>query len=126
MSSFLVVAIAQGALLHDIGKIGVPDNILLKPGPLTLAEWAVMRHHSSMGARLLDGMVLLEGARDVVLQHHERWDGTGYPGDVAAQSGTQFDPDVVAATKSIAMSEWVSVQASLTDGESALNESAAA
>lgn len=68
-----------GALLHDIGKIGVPDAVLLKQGPLSEEEWEVMRRHTSMGAQLLDGFESLHGARDIVMQHHERWDGRGYP-----------------------------------------------
>ena len=79
-----LATLAVGALLHDIGKIGVPDRILLKPGPLDEAEWVVMREHCVMGARLLDGIEVLRGAREIVLQHHERWDGKGYPGGIAA------------------------------------------
>ena len=75
----ILTAIAQGALLHDIGKIGIPDAILLKDGPLTESEWQVMRGHTELGARLLDGMEHLKSARDIVRQHHERWNGTGYP-----------------------------------------------
>lgn len=71
--------IYQGALLHDVGKIGVPDKILLKPGPLDPDEWAIMRQHCEMGAKLLEGFDALAEARDIVLQHHERWDGAGYP-----------------------------------------------
>lgn len=80
-----LVTIGNGALLHDIGKIGVPDRILLKPGPLDEEEWAVMRQHSLMGAQLLDGLEPLAGAREIVLQHHERFDGTGYPGGLAGE-----------------------------------------
>jgi putative nucleotidyltransferase with HDIG domain len=72
-------SIYQGALLHDVGKIGVPDSILLKPGPLDPGEWDLMRQHTNMGARLLEGFGSLAGAREIVEQHHERWDGTGYP-----------------------------------------------
>ncbi|MBN1960475.1 MAG: HD domain-containing protein [Deltaproteobacteria bacterium] len=79
-------SIYQGSLLHDIGKIGVPDSILLKPGPLDAEEWAIMRQHSSNGAKLLEGFESLAGAREIVLQHHERWDGTGYPGGLAGKS----------------------------------------
>jgi putative nucleotidyltransferase with HDIG domain len=78
-----VSSLQHGALLHDVGKIGVPDNILGKPGPLTEEEWTVMREHSAMGARILDGFEALRGAKHVVLQHHERWDGSGYPGGLA-------------------------------------------
>jgi putative nucleotidyltransferase with HDIG domain len=68
-----------GALLHDIGKIGVPDAILRKPARLTTAEWVVMRRHPQQGERILDGIGFLEAASRVVGQHHEKWDGTGYP-----------------------------------------------
>lgn len=68
-----------GALLHDMGKIGVRDAILLKPGKLTEEEWAEMRRHPELGAQLLADMPLLRGAVDVVLNHHERWEGGGYP-----------------------------------------------
>ncbi|MDQ3806510.1 MAG: response regulator [Acidobacteriota bacterium] len=68
-----------GSLLHDIGKIGVPDAILRKPAALTEAEWMKMREHPRHGARILRGIEFLEGAARVVAQHHEKWDGTGYP-----------------------------------------------
>jgi response regulator RpfG family c-di-GMP phosphodiesterase len=68
-----------GALLHDIGKIGVPDAILRKPSPLTDEEWTLMRQHPELGERILGGIKFLEGAARVVGQHHERWDGSGYP-----------------------------------------------
>jgi response regulator RpfG family c-di-GMP phosphodiesterase len=68
-----------GALLHDIGKIGVPDAILRKPQSLTEAEWEKMRLHPELGQRILRGIEFLEGAARVVAQHHEKWDGSGYP-----------------------------------------------
>jgi HD-GYP domain-containing protein (c-di-GMP phosphodiesterase class II) len=68
-----------GALLHDIGKIGVPDAILRKPECLTEGEWESMRLHPELGQRILCGIKFLEGAARVVAQHHEKWDGTGYP-----------------------------------------------
>lgn len=69
-----------GFLLHDLGKIGIPDSILLKPGPLDPSELAQMRLHPELGARILDGVPYLCGvAREVVLAHHEHWDGRGYP-----------------------------------------------
>ncbi|HEV3469524.1 MAG TPA: HD domain-containing phosphohydrolase [Pyrinomonadaceae bacterium] len=68
-----------GSLLHDIGKIGVPDAILRKPALLSEAEWVKMREHPLHGARILRGIEFLEGAARVVAQHHEKWDGTGYP-----------------------------------------------
>jgi cyclic di-GMP phosphodiesterase len=68
-----------GALLHDIGKIGVPDAILRKPGPLTEDEWTRMRRHPLLGQKILSGIEFLEGAAQVVAEHHEKWDGSGYP-----------------------------------------------
>jgi response regulator RpfG family c-di-GMP phosphodiesterase len=68
-----------GSLLHDIGKIGVPDAILRKPAALDESEWVRMREHPLHGQRILRGIVFLEGASRVVAQHHEKWDGSGYP-----------------------------------------------
>jgi HD-GYP domain-containing protein (c-di-GMP phosphodiesterase class II) len=69
-----------GSLLHDIGKIGVPDAVLLKPGPLTDAEWRVMRLHPRNGHTILQKLPFLSMAADLVLCHEERFDGSGYPG----------------------------------------------
>src|SRR3990167_5966001 len=71
--------IRAGGLMHDIGKIGIPDSILLKRGPLTPEEWAVMKQHPEIGHGLLAGVPGLRAAADIVLAHHERWDGKGYP-----------------------------------------------
>jgi putative nucleotidyltransferase with HDIG domain len=71
--------LCHGALLHDIGKIGVPDAILHKPGPLTEAEWQVMRRHPEIGALMIEEVDYLTEARRIILHHHERWDGRGYP-----------------------------------------------
>ena len=68
-----------GSLLHDIGKIGVPDAILRKPAKLTDEEWVRMREHPIHGQQILRGIKFLEGAAKVVAQHHEKWDGSGYP-----------------------------------------------
>ena len=68
-----------GALLHDIGKIGVPDNVLRKPGKLNNFEWAMMRRHPLMGQEILSGLSFLDDAMTIVAQHHEKWDGSGYP-----------------------------------------------
>jgi ribonuclease P protein subunit RPR2 len=130
-------------LLHDVGKIGIADAILLKPGVLDPAERAEIEQHPLLGARIIAGIPFLDGlARDVVLGHHERWDGTGYPqrlvaeeiplaarlfafadsfdamtnarpyraamsigeafDEIAAGSGGQFDPALVAVFLSIA------------------------
>ncbi len=72
-------AISKGAMLHDIGKIGIPDSILLKPGKLTPEEWSLMRKHPEIGYNILKGIDFLESSLGVVLSHHERFDGKGYP-----------------------------------------------
>jgi response regulator RpfG family c-di-GMP phosphodiesterase len=131
-------ALEYGFLLHDIGKIGVPDQILLKPGPLNEAEWRLMKAHTLLGAHMIGDVAFLQGAGvDVVRSHHERWEGNGYPDglrgeeiplgarifavadaldaitnhrpyrdarswrdsrrEIVAQSGRQFDPQVVEA-----------------------------
>jgi putative two-component system response regulator len=73
--------LATAAPMHDVGKIGVPDAVLHKPGPLNRKEWQLMAKHPAIGASLLKGSTspLLETARQVALTHHERWDGSGYP-----------------------------------------------
>jgi len=69
--------------MHDIGKIGIPDNILMKPGKLTPAEWEVMKTHAEIGANIIGGYEikspLLDMARRLAGSHHEKWDGSGYP-----------------------------------------------
>ena len=74
-----------GCLLHDVGKIGVPERILMKPGPLTAEEWEVMRRHPQTGARVVRPLGLGPVVSDVVLYHHERWDGRGYPERLAGE-----------------------------------------
>jgi response regulator RpfG family c-di-GMP phosphodiesterase len=74
-----LIALEQGALLHDIGKIGVRDSILLKTGALTVPEWEEMREHIAHGLRIIDGIDFLSGASPVVGQHHEKFNGSGYP-----------------------------------------------
>ncbi|HWJ44752.1 MAG TPA: HD domain-containing phosphohydrolase [Gaiellaceae bacterium] len=131
-------SLEYGFLLHDVGKIGIADQILLKPGPLTDAEHELVRLHPAIGAQILQHVALLQGSGlDVVRHHHERWDGAGYPDrlsgediplsarifavadtldamtsdrpyrravrwddavdEIVAQSGRQFDPEVVQA-----------------------------
>lgn len=134
------------ALLHDIGKIGVPDAILRKPAKLNADEWEKMKLHPVHGQKILRNISFLEGAARVVGQHHERWDGAGYPYglrgeeiDIGARifavidafdamvsdrvyrrgrsyelaieelercAGSQFDPMIVAAFKSIPRDDW--------------------
>jgi putative nucleotidyltransferase with HDIG domain len=79
LSAAEMKALEFGALLHDIGKIGVPDAILRKPAKLTDEEWKRMREHPRHGQQILRGIKFLEGAARVVAQHHEKWDGSGYP-----------------------------------------------
>jgi putative nucleotidyltransferase with HDIG domain len=74
-----LTVIEQGALLHDIGKIGVKDGVLLKPGPLSPQEWVDMKQHPELGWELLQRVDYLQPASEIVLQHQEKWDGTGYP-----------------------------------------------
>ncbi len=72
-------AIQWGAMLHDVGKIGIPDAILRKPGPLNEEEWAIMRRHPRLGYTMLQDVDFLAPSLPVVLYHHEKWDGSGYP-----------------------------------------------
>ncbi len=74
-----LVHIRRGALLHDIGKMGVPDSILLKPGKLTTEEWSIMQRHTVYALDLLMPIEFLRPALDIPYYHHEKWDGTGYP-----------------------------------------------
>jgi response regulator RpfG family c-di-GMP phosphodiesterase len=74
-----LTVIEHGALLHDIGKIGVRDRVLLKPGPLSPDEWDEMKRHPELGWALLQRVDYLRPASSIVLQHQEKWDGTGYP-----------------------------------------------
>jgi len=74
-----LVHIRRGALLHDIGKMGVPDHILLKPGALTAEEWVIMRRHPLNAYNLLAPIEFLRPALDIPHYHHEKWDGSGYP-----------------------------------------------
>ncbi len=71
--------IRRGVMLHDIGKMGVPDQILLKPGPLSEEEWMVMRQHPLFAYELLSKIEYLRSALDIPYCHHEKWDGSGYP-----------------------------------------------
>jgi putative nucleotidyltransferase with HDIG domain len=72
-------ALERGGLLHDIGKIGVSDAILLKPGPLTEEEWQAMRQHPEIGARIVSNVPFLSEIMPIIRHHHEHWDGSGYP-----------------------------------------------
>jgi putative nucleotidyltransferase with HDIG domain len=81
-----VEVIAQAGLLHDVGKIGVPEAVLGKQGPLTGEEWRLMRRHPVVGAQIVAPFDFLAGATPVILHHHERWDGSGYPDGLAGEA----------------------------------------
>jgi HD-GYP domain-containing protein (c-di-GMP phosphodiesterase class II) len=69
----------RGALLHDVGHLSLPENVLLKPGPLSADEWVAVRQHPTWAHALLAPVHFLQPALDIPLYHHEKWDGTGYP-----------------------------------------------
>jgi len=79
LSPRAIEIVRLGAILHDVGKIGIPDRVLLKPGLLDGEEVSVVRTHPLIGDRLLEPLDLLAAARPIVRHHHERWDGSGYP-----------------------------------------------
>ena len=81
MTDAQVALLLNSSPMHDIGKIGVPDTILLKPGKLNAEEWEAMKKHTTIGANLLDGDTsdLIKSAHKIALTHHEKWDGSGYP-----------------------------------------------
>jgi len=79
MTESELIYVRYGALLHDIGKLGVPDNILLKCGPLSKTEFDVIRKHPQYAAEMLSPIAYLQPAMDIPIYHHEKWDGTGYP-----------------------------------------------
>jgi len=86
LSAADLLEVEQVALLHDIGKIGIPDRILQKPGPLTHDEWNVMRTHPAIGADLVSGMDAVAHLAPAIRAEHERWDGTGYPDGLAREA----------------------------------------
>ena len=79
LSDAELLHVRRGTLLHDIGKMGIPDSILNKPGKLTDDEWKIMRMHPEFAFRLLSPISYLKLALDIPYCHHEKWDGTGYP-----------------------------------------------
>lgn len=88
LNSVEMRTLETGALLHDIGKIGVPDAVLRKPGKLNPEEWMTIRSHPQDGQQILGGISFFEDAARAVLQHHEQWDGSGYP---LGLSGEEID-----------------------------------
>lgn len=93
LSKDVIEQIEQSAPLHDIGKVGIPDSILLKKGPLTPEEWEIMKQHTQIGAeiihkteRILGGSSFLSLAKDIVEFHHEKWDGSGYPHGLSGEA----------------------------------------
>jgi putative two-component system response regulator len=78
-----LLALKRGGMLHDIGKLGIPDSILLKPGKLTEAEWAIMQQHPEIGADLVKDLKTMQSVVPIIRHHHERWDGSGYPDKLA-------------------------------------------
>jgi putative nucleotidyltransferase with HDIG domain len=109
-------ALAVAALLHDVGKVAVPDAILAKPGPLDADEWAVMRSHSAVGAQLLAPLLGDPRIVAIVRSHHERWDGQGYP-DGLAGSAIPLGARIVAVADAFqAMTEVRPYRKALTRG----------
>ncbi len=94
LTDHYITLLARSAPLHDIGKVGIPDAILLKPGPLTAAEWQVMRTHAWLGAHAIElaereaarSVEFLALAREIAHWHHEKWDGSGYPDGLAGDA----------------------------------------
>ena len=82
--------LGHAALFHDIGKLAIPDAILLKPASLTLDEWALMQRHADEGARIIDRLGFLDDAVPAIRHHHERFDGTGYPDRLKGEESSQF------------------------------------
>ena len=89
-----LIHVRRGALLHDIGKMGVPDRILLKPGPLTDEEWVIMRKHTTFAYELLSPIFYLRLALDIPYCHHEKWDGSGYPRGLSGDQNSIRSPHI--------------------------------
>ena len=81
-----LMALRRGGVLHDIGKLGIPDSILLKPGKLTEDEWGIMRQHVDIGAQLVGGLKTMKLTVPIIRHHHEKWDGSGYPEGLQGES----------------------------------------
>ena len=85
LSGRQVAALRKAGLLHDVGKIGIPDSILLNPGELSEPQWEVMRRHPAIGEAIVRPLSSLRGVLPIIRHHHERWDGTGYPDGLRGQ-----------------------------------------
>ncbi len=81
-----LTALDRGGSLHDLGKIGIPDAILLKPSGLSESEWAIMREHTVIGERICQSLRSLQRVLPIIRHHHERWDGSGYPDGLAGEA----------------------------------------
>jgi putative nucleotidyltransferase with HDIG domain len=81
-----LTALEYGGILHDIGKIGVPEQVLRKPGRLTPEETTLVRSHAPVGAEIVEGIAFLHGAEPAIRHHHERWDGAGYPDGLSGEA----------------------------------------
>jgi putative two-component system response regulator len=81
-----LTALRRAGVLHDIGKLGIPESILMKRGPLDAAEWDIMRQHTTIGAALCEPLKSMRLTAPVVRHHHERWDGSGYPHGLAGEA----------------------------------------
>src|SRR4029077_12740001 len=112
-SSQQMKSLAIGASLHDIGKLGTPDAILLKPGPLTIEERRVMQRHVQIGYDLVKRIPFLSEAAEIVLMHHERCDGSGYPRGLKA-------PEIPLSAKVFAVADTVDAMTSDRPYRSAL------
>ncbi|GAC1438901.1 MAG: hypothetical protein NVSMB51_15780 [Solirubrobacteraceae bacterium] len=112
-----IEAVRLGAMFHDIGKIGVPVDVLNRRGALTDEEWQLVRRHPEIGAEILQPMRMLRGAAEIVRHHHERWDGSGYP-DGLAGAAIPLGARIVAAVDAwAAMRSDRSYRAALTEAE---------
>lgn len=85
LSTAELMALRRGGVLHDIGKLGIPDAILLKPGALSAEEWEVMRQHTTIGHQLVRQLKSMRLTAPIIRHHHERWDGSGYPDGLAGE-----------------------------------------
>ncbi|MGH3132638.1 MAG: HD-GYP domain-containing protein, partial [Gaiellaceae bacterium] len=110
-------ALELGAVLHDVGKIGISDSILMKPGPLTAEERAAVERHPEIGDQMLAPLALLEPVRPIVRHHHERWDGSGYPDGLAGKDIPLLARIVAVADSIEAMSSSRPYRSPLGEGD---------